>query len=272
MRRLGSGLVAAALVVAFVGIRVADAESAPAARRSPRPVAGADRHERRPAVTSVAVFGDSLTYQARPTLEARLGALATDHLTLSTRPGAALCDDRAAIVDELLSRRPEVLVLEYSGNSYTDCMRGADGSMLRIGSAAWRDRYLGDLRIVLNVAALTETSVRWTTAPAVRHAPDPDDYPARLAAAVEAVATERRGIRVVDTGGALSARRHEFDRTLPCGPAEQAFCEDGRITVRADDGLHFDCYGFVDPLGGCIGYSAGAHRFGDAIADAALAG
>lgn len=260
MRRLGWGLIAAALVVGVVGLGVADAEPAPAATRA----------ERRP-LTRISLFGDSLAFQARPAFVAALDRHGPDDQTVSTRPGAALCDDRDAIMADLLTRRPQVLVLEYSGNSYTGCMRDQVGTLLEIGSRAWRNRYLDELRAVLTVAKVTNTSVVWATAPPVRHAPDPDNYPRLLAAAVRKVASTHHQLRVADTGRALTTGDRSFTRTLPCRSDERAFCVDRRIPSRAADGLHFDCHGTVNGMGGCEGYSAGGRRFGEALAAATLA-
>jgi hypothetical protein len=75
------------------------------------------------------------------------------------------------------------------------------------------------------------------------------------------------GVRVAATGGAV-AGDDGYASSLPCRADESMLCREGRIPVRADDGLHFDCHGFVDPMGGCVGYSAGARRYGEALATA----
>jgi hypothetical protein len=212
-----------------------------------------------------------LAHQARPALVGALDRRGVTDRVVSTRPGAALCDDRGAILGDLMRRRPQVLVLEYSGNSFTGCMRDASGNLRAIASAAWRYRYIDDLRAVLTVAAVTNTSVVWATAPPVRHPPDPDDYPRLLAAAAREVATSARHLHVVDTGVSLTADKRSFVRSLPCFSDERWFCVGGRIPIRAADGLHFDCHGTVNITAGCDGYSAGGRRFGEALADAALA-
>ncbi len=262
MRRLAWGLVAVALVavVGLAGIEAAGAPPATAAvRTDPAPL------------TRVSLYGDSLAFQARSTFVAALDRDVPGDQIVSTRPGAALCDDRDNILADLLWRRPQVLVLEYSGNSYTGCMRRKDGELLRIGSPAWRNRYLDDLRTVVKVARATKTSVVWATAPPVHHAPDPVNYPRRLTAAVRKIASSHHDLRIADTGTALTTDHRSFSRTLPCRSDERAFCVDRRIPSRAADGLHFDCHGTVNAMGECEGYSAGGRRFGEALAAAALA-
>jgi hypothetical protein len=260
MRRLGWGLVAVAIVLGAVGLRGADAGSAP----------GASRAVARPP-TRISLYGDSLAHQARPALIAALDRRGLVDRVVSTRPGAALCDDRTTILGDLLLRRPQVLVLEYSGNSFTGCMRDGTGAFRPVASVAWRRHYMNDLRTVLEVASVTNTAVIWTTAPPVRHPPDPENYPRILTAVARQIATTNRQLRVIDTGASLTSDGRSFVRSLPCRANERAFCVSGRIPVRAADGLHFDCHGRVDVLGGCFGYSAGGSRFGEALANATVA-
>jgi hypothetical protein len=256
MRRLGIGLLALALVLTGFTV-VRDGATA-----------HGDVTHRRP--TRVSLFGDSLAYQSRTAFTARMTRFAPGDLNVSTYPMTAPCDFREHIATDLLRRRPQVLVLEFSGNSSTPCMRDRRGRYLAIGSPAWRDRYLDDLHAILAVAQLSDTTVLWATAPPVHHPGAPDDYPRRVAAAVRGVAATNHRLRVVDTGAAVAGNGRSFTRSLPCSPHEP-FCRDGRIVVRADDGLHFDCHGTPDDLMGCTGYSAGARRFGEAMADAAVA-
>jgi hypothetical protein len=265
MRRLAGGFVAAALVLGIAGIALLGSMTPRAAERASE--AGTTRPDADP--IRVSLFGDSLTYQSRTAFLDGTTPLGVQFSTVSTRPGAALCDDREAIIRDLASKRPDLLVLEYSGNSFTPCMIGADGVHLTIGTRAWRDRYRGDLDRIATIAASTGTEIVWATAPPVRHIGAPPDYPTLLAAMAREVADRRHDVRVADTGAAL-AGRDGYAPTLPCRPDEVALCRDDRIAVRAADGLHFDCLGTIDWLGGCVGYSAGARRYGDALAAAVL--
>ena len=108
----------------------------------------------------------------------------------------------------------------------------------------------------------------WATAPPVDHPTAPPDYPRRLAAAVRDLAVTDGLLHVVDTGTSVATPGRRFTRSLPCRPGEP-FCHDGRVVVRATDGLHFDCHGTPDATMECSGYSAGARRFGEALARAA---
>lgn len=75
----------------------------------------------------------------------------------------------------------------------------------------------------------------------VRHPGNPDNYPHLLATAIRTLSATEPRLRVADAGAALTTDDHSFTNTLP------------------------------GPLGTCIGYSAGARRFGEAMADAAIA-
>jgi hypothetical protein len=218
----------------------------------------------------VALFGDSLAYQARGTFLADLARQGTGTPVVRTFPTTALCDSRDEVIAELLAHRPAVVVLEFSGNSFTACMRDARDVLLPIGSAAWRTDYLDDLQRVRQVAHTTGTTIVWATAPPLPPERFATNYPHGLAAAIRHATAGDPNVRVVDTGAALAADGGSFAPTLPCRADEQAYCAGGRVLVRAADGLHFDCRGTTDPLGGCLGYSAGATRFGDALAAAAL--
>jgi hypothetical protein len=264
MRPLSRRFVAPVLAAAGLGLVATAAAAAPVRP----PVHPAARGHTVP--VRVAVFGDSLAHEAKGVAALALAARTPTRPHLSTYPATALCDFRVSIAAELLAHRPDVLILEFSGNSFTPCMLGDGGRLLAIGSAPWRDRYLDDLRAVLAVARTTGTRVVWATAPPLSPDRFETNYPRGLAAAIRDLARDQEHLRVVDTGAALTTDGRDFAATLPCRPDEQAYCRGGRVEVRSDDGIHFDCHG-VNDGNTCAGYSAGGRRFGEAIAAAALA-
>lgn len=223
------------------------------------------------AATTISLFGDSLAHQARAAFAAQLARRSRTTSTIGTFPVTALCDFLPAITAELVQHRPGVLVLEFSGNSGSACLRDDAGTLPTIGSTGWLTHYLDDLRNVLATARTTDTTVIWATAPPVSPSQFSSNYPRTLAAAIRKLAATNDQLHVADTGAALTTDARAFSHTLPCRADEVAFCQNGRLVVRADDGLHFDCHGIPDGLGACFGYSAGARRFGEAIADAAAA-
>src|SRR6478672_9031541 len=271
LRALGIGLaLALGGVVAVVTFSSSDGRvTQVGALASPTPAQFQASLRATAAATTISFFGDSLAHQARAAYAAQLARRSRATSTIGAFPLTALCDFLPAITADLIQRRPGVLVLEFSGNSLTACMRDRSGALPTIGSTRWLSHYLDDLRGVLAVAGTTGTTVLWATAPPVSRSQFSSDYPRRIAAAIRKLAATNDRLHVVDTGAALTADGRAFSHTLPCRPDEAAYCENGRLVVRSDDGLHFDCQGFPDPLGACVGYSAGARRFGEAIADAA---
>jgi hypothetical protein len=262
-------LLAAALVLGTVGaglLVVGSAGALPLPPASPSSPSVAPVVIRAP--ERVSLFGDSLARQASDAFVAALRRRVDRAPNVQTYPGTALCDYRNHIVEDLMQHRPQVLVLEFSGNSGTDCMRDRAGDLRVIGSAGWRAQYLVDLRAILKVADLTRTRVVWATAPPVSPVIFPSDYTSTLARAIRTLEPANSRLRVVDTGAALTTDG-SFAHSLPCRPDEHAGCRDGRIAARSVDGLHFDCQGLSNPLGACLGYSAGSRRFGEAIAVAA---
>jgi hypothetical protein len=269
MRRLVWGLFALVLVTFSP---LVSSSPAPAVMRIPDAQGGVSS-TRESGRTQVSLYGDSLAFQAAPAFQREMSARTAGKVTTAAFPMTALCDYRDEILVDLLRNRPWTLVLEFSGNAMTPCMRDSAGSLLAIGSSAWRDRYVADLRSLMTIANLTDTTVVWATAPPVGRASNPVDYPRLLAAAVRALAVAEPRLHVADTGASLTESGHTFTPTLPCGPDEAAVCVDGRVSVRASDGLHFDCHGAPGTMGAvgeCLGYSAGARRYGEAIADAAM--
>jgi hypothetical protein len=280
-RVLGGALVVAVLALVIVTLAAAE-EGGAGALASPKPARPAVRVRARvrakipPRAAAVAgtisFFGDSLAHQARGAYTGQLTRRARVTSTIGTFPTTALCDFRAAIAADLFAHRPGVLVLEFSGNSLTPCLRDPAGVLPTTGSAQWLGHYLDDLRDVLAIARATRTTVIWATAPPVSPSQFSSNYPRTLAAAVRQLSLTNDQLRVVDSGASLTTDDHTFARTLPCRPDESAYCQNGQVVVRADDGLHFDCHGIPDSLGACFGYSAGARRFGEAIANAAADG
>ena len=283
LRALGIGLALALVVVIAVatlssndgGVTGVGALASPTPARPAVRVRAPARSQAPPrasaATTTISLFGDSLAHQARTAFAAQLARRSRITSTVGTFPMTALCDFLPAITADLVQHRPGVLVLEFSGNSGTACLRVRAGTLPTIGSNGWLTHYLDDLRDVLAVARTTDTTVVWATAPPVSPSQFSSNYPRTLAAAIRKLAATNDLLHVVNTGAALTADGRTFSHTLPCRPDEVAYCQNGRLVARADDGLHFDCQGIPDPLGACVGYSAGARRFGEAIADAAAA-
>ncbi len=211
-----------------------------------------------PPAPAIGFYGDSLGAQAQPYAASSLAASGTRvDFQPHTFPGLALCDFSSRILDDIVARRVALLVLEFAGNNLSPCMRDGAGAPLAHGSVGFANRYREGMRQIFRAAAANGTEVVWATTPPRSGSTVPED----LTTIAREEAAGLTGITVAPTGAALTEDGVTFTPTLPCYPDEigRGCGSDGRIAVRNDDGLHF-----------ADAYSAGARRFGEAIAAAAL--
>lgn len=194
----------------------------------------------------LAVFGDSLAFQAWTEIEAaseRIGYT----LAGAAVPGDALCDAPEK-VDEVLALHPAYVVLAYVGNNNTPCTGGVTGDALadRYEDAAERIARAtsGETELVLVGPPDMTGEYFVDTSPLVR-----ERY--------ERVADRREHVSFVDGRQLLSP--DGYAERLPCLASEgsEVGCVDGQIVVRFFDGVHLD---WPDD-----GYSAGGRRWADTI-------
>ena len=183
-------------------------------------------------------------------------------ITVAAYFGLAPCDLAKGVRHDVLSS-PGAIVLEFSGNNLTPCMKRNGKSLT---GAAYYAAYGHDVDALVVAAVAHEIPVLIVGAPSF---PDNENVPDRveLNAVLRAVADAHPGARYVASAPDVSP--DGFARTLPCLEEETAAlgCEDGRITVRGGNGIHFDDPRTVPCPSGhhvCI-YTAGGHRFATAI-------
>lgn len=231
-------------------------------------------------IRTVHWYGDSLTWEVQN--YARLGAEANPLMTLTVQGlgGTAPCDWTEAIGREFERDHPDVVVLQYSGNSIFPCMQDADG--VPLSGDAWLDAYRHDLTALIELVPGADVLV--VGAPLPRASVD-NDEPTKpeLINVVLAQVAEATGATYVDAGAAVLDDNGEYADVLPCLFFEScAGLETGTALggnpVRSWDGVHFcptvtqAVNGVVDP---CPVYSSGAMRYSAAIleaVDAAIAG
>lgn len=233
---LGAIVLAAVLVLAFVAI-VRDRQSAP----------------------PVVLYGDSLSAQASEHFVDLVGGEAD--VTLRVFGGTAPCDWLDTMRFDAEAIEPRAVVIQFAGNAFTPCMRGPDGGDLPPEEIA--ARYAADLETATEIFTDAGARVHLVTPPAGVGRREPVDL-----GTISRELAQRGGrvVEVVDAGEALQDEHGEYPVTLPCLPHEgpEHGCEDGRIAVRAPDGMHF-----CDDPGGalaCPEYSSGAWRFARAMA------
>jgi lysophospholipase L1-like esterase len=234
-------------------------------------VVGGDAHPSLPSsgsASSVVLWGDSLTWESRGVVQTALSDRSDLRFETRAFGGTAPCDwltdmaARAAGVD--------VAVLQFSGNSYGNCMKDPGTGELLEGDAVV-DKYERDVRYAIEQFRSHGARVLLVGSP-----PPPDATVAEPRVAVQqvyrALAVRIGGVDYVEAAAAV-LDRGRWTATLPCLPVEDESrgCRGDHIRVRAPDGLHF-CPVVLPTddgvVGGCPVWSSGAYRFGNAIADA----
>jgi hypothetical protein len=218
----------------------------------------------------VSVYGDSLVWEARHALEPMLRTLGPTNIT--SWGGTALCDYTRQIVDDARVEPTRLVVIGFTGNALTPCMK-------TLGTSPSRDlvtaMYSADLNTVVGqLDALGVPVLLIGGPPSVDPAGATFWTPINDAWADAAARWSALGADVVytDTGLALT-NGGRWAATLPCLPWEGSDqgCVDGRITVRAPDTLHF-CPQLEAARDGvipeCAVWNSGAWRYARSISAA----
>jgi hypothetical protein len=220
----------------------------------------------------VILYGDSLGWESQAFFAAALARAGLTEVTTRTFGGTAICDWTAQMRLDAATLRPDAVVVEFSGNALTPCMRGAGGTALS-GSEYFR-KYATDAAAVLQIFTPGRTLVFFVGTPiglSAERVHNPTN--AILHSLYASVAESNPYGRYVDAGASVLLNGR-WTETLPCLPAEP--CTGGRDAsgtpvnvVRAPDGAHF-CPGAPAAVrgvtGACRVWSSGAWRFGNAMA------
>jgi hypothetical protein len=217
----------------------------------------------------VILYGDSLAYESRDYFALALQSGSDVEVVDRTFGGTAICDRLDRMRRDLHDLQPWAVALEFVGNNVTPCMRGLTGPLT--GDALVR-KYRDDARTASELFAGAGVRVYWMGGPSIDTSQAADFAGVRRGYEEEArrltfATPPSPRVRYVDAGRAvLDGGR--FTATLPClaseGPGEG--CVDGRIPVRALDGVHFCPVRTSERGDRCPVYSGGAARFGLAMA------
>lgn len=173
--------------------------------------------------------------------------------------GTAPCD---WLDDDLGASTASAVVITFTGNHGTSCMRDSAGTELR--GDALVDRFRADVTVLAERARAAGAWVVIVGQPARGDDPlgaaEVDDLNQvyRTLAGVP-------GITFVDAGAAVENADGSFTTRLPCSSIETTCDADGTVAVRSDDGVHL-CPGEHEQP--CPVYSSGALRFALAIIEA----
>ena len=246
---------------------IVDSEVVPVTDLAPEPIA----------VRRVVLYGDSLAWEARDFFTRALAGAFITQVTTRTFGGTAICDRLGQMRADAASLRPDAVVVEFSGNALTPCMRAPNGSALT--GATYFQKYASDSAAVLDIFSSRHTLVFFAGAPISRDAERAGDPTApTLHTLYAALARSTPYGRYIDAGASVLAGGR-WTATLPCLPTEP--CMGGRDAtgtrvnvVRAPDGVHF-CPSALPAVRGvtapCSVWASGSWRFGNAMAAPVIA-
>jgi hypothetical protein len=215
----------------------------------------------------VALFGDSLAWEAQPYWTALIHEDNEAALTFDTFGGTATCDWFRRMREVESQYHPKVVELVFSGNNLTACMKGYD-----LYTSAYYDKYRADTLAAISIFATGTTHVYLIGAPITKKQQSvPDWQKLNMMYATLAQADAAR-VTYVNAGLAVEGPGGTFAETLPCLKGQP--CKGPTVggipsnVVRSSDGTHFcpseegDVHGVI---GGCPVYSSGAYRFAKAM-------
>ena len=164
----------------------------------------------------------------------------------------------------------------FYGNAMTACMRGPSGPPTTASKAA---RYLRDAGAATDIALANGAKVVLAGAPRSQEQMHDPQWQA-VRNTYRRIARAHPGRVFFHDTGTVVAPAGRYEKTQPCLPYERRMvdtdgthpCRDGRVVVRAPDGLHFCPAGlgaaFTTP-GGCPVYMSGGYRYARELLTAA---
>lgn len=226
-----------------------------------------------PSGFTVAYYGDSLAASA----EEAVGTFITQGGRLNfvpgTFPGSALCDWWAQMERDRAAHDMWAVVLFFTNNTFSPCMRHPDGSDLSAAEAL--SKFRADLELAIEMFKAEGATVYLPTIPesrgelvlGIQPSADLNQVFTELADADDAVF-------LVDAAKAVLSPEGRFTESLPCLPNEP--CTGGVDAdgvpvnlVREPDGVHFCSGGYGEgvpiEVGSCPTWSSGAFRYAGAL-------
>jgi len=222
-----------------------------------------------PAPTHIALFGDSLAFEAQP-YYVELVHDAGDVAYTYDSGGTAICDWLTKMSEVAAADHPKAVDLEFSGNNFTPCMEGFE-----IHTPQYYEKYRADTLSAIAIFKAAGAHVFLVGAPVTRAGESDPNWQMLNLQYEEIAAGDRAHVTYVDAGTAVELPGHQYTDTLPCLDGES--CTGPVIdgvhsnVVRSPDGTHFCPTKSADDsgvIGGCTVYSSGAYRYAEAMVDA----
>ncbi len=219
----------------------------------------------RPSPPRIALYGDSLSMQSAQYFQFFANADGAAVL-LGAYSGMAICDVLPRMSSDVTSWKPNVAVVQFSGNTFTACMKG-----YTFGTPAYYEKYRKDAQTAIDILRGHGARVLLMGAPIDSSARLSENV-TRLNAIYADLARANRDVTYVDAGRSVLADG-KFTWTLPCLTFEPCPGASGTNVVRSPDGLHFCPTGkapIEGPYAVCDVYSSGALRFAIAMLGPAI--
>jgi len=245
------------------------ARPAPATRTvtAPAPTWAADQA----AEPRVALYGDSLSSESQSYFAEFLMRNGVTDVLTNSFGGTAPCDYLDEMRQDVAAFRPTAVVIEFSGNAFTECMQDANGTP--VTGDEFFARYRDAATEALRIFAPSGAHVYFVGTPVSRGTEETRNRNSELLNRLYASLSTLGLSTYVDAGAAVLDHGH-WTETLPCladEPCAEATDTSGTPAnvVRAPDGVHF-CPASPGAVRGVTGecpvWSSGAFRFGTAMA------
>jgi hypothetical protein len=205
----------------------------------------------------VLLYGDSLVVEALDAFRVTAADGGVRRIRARVWSGTAPCNYLSEVGSVARDFHPSVAVIAFSGNAPA-CMTGRD----------LLTAYRADVTAM--VQELTSEGVAVVLVEEPPREVDQVDAAGWtvLGRLWQDIAAHQPDTRVLQAGRAVTDSAGRFAWSLPCEPGEQCGA-DGRVVLRSPDGVHF-CPVEEQLTRGCEVYSAGARRYGAALARGVL--
>jgi hypothetical protein len=218
--------------------------------------------------SQIALFGDSLAWEAQPYWTELIHKDHEAALTFDTFGGTATCDWLGRMREVESEYHPKEVQLSFSGNNLTPCMKGYE-----LYTKAYYDKYRADTLTAIGIFNSGRTHVYLIGAPITQQQQSVPNWQMLNMVYAEIAQADPARVTYVDAGRSVEGPDGTFAQTLPCLKGESCTgpTVDGTPSniVRSSDGIHF-CPSKEGNVGGVIGgcpvYSSGAFRFARAMA------
>jgi hypothetical protein len=222
-----------------------------------------------PSTTHIALFGDSLAFEAQPYYVELVHNAGDVAYTYDSYGGTAICDWLTKMREVEATEHPKAVDLEFSGNSLTPCMEGYQDA------PQYYEKYRADTLSAIEIFKAGGAHVFLVGAPVTRAGESDPNWQKLNMQYEELAANDPANVTYVDAGTAVELPGHKYTDTLPCLEGES--CTGPVIdgvrsnVVRSPDGAHFcptKTANDAGVIGGCTVYSSGAYRYAKAMVDA----